>query len=227
MYTREWLISRTRFYQNLNFFEEYIDLSDEELADRMIWLRQAQTGGKISTLFHEGYDFFILCLDTNRVLSVATDWLYGSGTRPPQYNFECFLETIQSLSRISRGAFVPHDIKEVCSGRMEVILKDRYTEEGFPDHYYIQKLYSGTIEFVLNDEKYFLTPEGSPDDPLILIKQINPIILKTGYQFTGDASGCPDMLIFAMNTGEIEQWKIGLAPLASFENNDNNDIILF
>ncbi len=225
MYTRDWLINRTRFYQSLNFFEKYRNLSDEELADRMIWLAQSRTGREISTLFWEGSDFFILCLDTDRVLQVATDWLYGSGTRHPQYNFECFLETIQSLSKISRGAFVPQDIKEVCSGRMEVILKDRYTEAGLPDHYYIQKFYSGTIKFVLNDENYSLTPEGSPDDPLILANQINPIILDTDYQFTMDGSGCPDVLIFAMTTEENEQWRLGLAPLDSSESNDNNDII--
>lgn len=223
MYTRDWLINRTRFYQDLNFFEKYRDLSDEELADRMILLAQARTSGEISTLFWEGCDFYILCIDTDRVLHVATDGLYGS--QPPQYNFEYFLGTIQSLSEISRGAFVPQDIKEVCSGRIEVILEGRYTEEGLPDHYYIQKFYSGTIEFVLNDENYSLTPEGGPDDPLILIKQINPIILKTGYQFTVDGSGGPDVLIFAMTTEENEQWKLGLAPLDSSENNDNNDII--
>jgi hypothetical protein len=223
MYTRDWLINRTRFYQSLNFFAKYRDLSDEELADRMIWLAQARTGGEISTLFWEGHDFFILCLDANRVLGVATDGLYGS--QPSQYNFECFLGTIQRLSKISRGAFVPQDIKEVCSGRMEVILKDRYTEEGLPDHYYIQKFYSGTIEFVLNDENYSLTPEGSPDDPLILIKQINPIILKTGYQYTVDGSGGPDVLIFAMTAEENEQWKLRLAPLDLSESNNNNDII--
>ena len=178
---------------------------------RMIWLGQARTGGEISTLFYEGYDFSLLCLDTNRVLSVATDGLYGS--LPSQYNFEWFLGTIQSLSKISRGAFVPQNIKEVCSGRVEVILEDRYTEEGFPDHYNIQKFHSGTIEFVLNDENYSLTPEGAPEDPLILARQINPIILKAGYQFTVDGSGGPDVLIFAMTTGEYEQWKLGLAPL--------------
>lgn len=223
MYTRDWLINRTRFYQSLNFFEKYRDLSDEELADRMIWLAQARTGGEIATLFWEDYDFFILCLDTDRVLQVATDWLYGS--QPPQYNFDCFLGTIQRLSKISRGAFVPQDIKEVCSGRMEVILKDRYTEEGLPDHYYIQKFYSGTIEFVINDENYSITPKGSPDNPLILIEQINPIILKTGDQFTVDGSGCPDVLIFAMTTEENEQWKLRLAPLDSSESNNNNEII--
>jgi hypothetical protein len=206
MYARDWLISRTRFYRSLNFFERYRDLSDEELADRMIWLRQAQTGREISTLFHEGYDYFILDLDTDRVLSVATDGLYGS--EPPQYNFECFLGTIQSLSKISRGAFIPHDIKEVCSGRIEIILKDRYTEEGWPDHYYMKKLHSGTIEFVLNDKKYSLTPKGSPDDPLILANQINPIIIETGYQFTVDSSGYPDVLIFAMTTEEKIYLKI-------------------
>jgi hypothetical protein len=223
MYTRDWLINRTRFYQSLNFFEKYRDLSDEELVVRMIWLAQARTGGEIPTLFWEDYDFFILCLDPDRVLQVDTDYLYGS--QPPQYNFECFLRTIQSLSKISRGAFVPQEIKEVCSGRMEVILKDRYTEEGLPDHYYIQKFYSGTIEFVLNDENYSITPEGSPDDPLILIKQINPIILKTGYQFTGDGSGCPTVLIFVMTTEENEQWKLGLTPLDSSENNGNNGLM--
>ena len=59
MYTKEWLISRTRFYQNLNFFEEYRNLSDDVLADRMIWLGQERRGVGISNLIFSGWVRFL------------------------------------------------------------------------------------------------------------------------------------------------------------------------
>jgi hypothetical protein len=182
MYTREWLIQRTRFYQEFGFFEEYLNLSDENLADQMIRLRQAETNREISKLFNEGWDWLLLMLDKKRVLSAATDILYAE--EPPSYNFESLLETIQSLSGISRGAFSPESIQEVSPG---------------------------TIEFALNGEQHTLTLEGPPDDPLILIGQINPLISKTGYQFKQqDAS--PDVLVYAMTEEEVERLRWRFLP---------------
>lgn len=175
MYTHEWLISRTRFYQNFGFFENYTDLSDEELADQIIRLRRAETGGEIAQLFNEGYEWLLLGLDTKRVLSAATDILYAE--EPPEYDFEAFVETIQQLSSISRGAFIPQNIREESSG---------------------------TIEFTLNGQSLSFVPEGLPDDPLILASQINPMIAETGYQFKQwDLS--PDVLVFAMTTEEVDR----------------------
>lgn len=72
-YTREWLISRLRFYQGFSFFEEYSGLSDEDLADQIICIRQEETNESASQLFNEGYDWLILDLDKKRVLSAAAD----------------------------------------------------------------------------------------------------------------------------------------------------------
>ena len=180
MYTRQWLIDTTRFYQNFAFFEEYKYLLDEELADEMIRLCQVEQGEeKIENLFEEGYDWLLLILDKKRVLSAATNILYSE--EPPEYDLDCLIETIEKLSVISRGAFYPENIQEVN------------TE---------------TIEFVLNGEKRTLTPEGPPDDPLILASQINPMILTTGYQFKQEAL-FPDVHVYAMTTEEIENigWK--------------------
>ena len=154
-----------------------------------------------------------MCLDRRRTLDVATDYLYGE--EPTPYNFERFVRTIQSLSEISRGAFIPQDIKEVCPARIEIILQEQYTEEELPAHYDIQKVHPGTIEFVLNGENYSLTPKAAPDDPLILISQINPMIIKTGYQFIVDGSGGPYYLVFAMTTEEVEWWNLGRTILNS------------
>ncbi len=180
MYTREWLIGRTRFYQNFGFFEEYNYLLDEELADEIIRLRQVEREeAKIEKLFIEGYDWLLLILDKKRVLSAATDILYAE--EPPEYDFDCLLQTIDKLSAISRGAFSPENIQEVN------------TE---------------TIEFVLNGERRTLTLEGPPDDPLILASQINPMILTTGFQFKQQAL-FPDVHVYAMTAEEIENigWK--------------------
>ena len=102
-------------------------------------------------------------------------------------------------------------------------MQEQYTEEALldryyiqPDHYYIQKVHPGTIEFVLNGElNYSLTPKAAPDDPLILISQINPMIIKTGYQFIVDGSGGPYYLVFAMTTEEVEWWNLGKTILNS------------
>ena len=112
MYTREWLIGRTRFYQSLVFFEEYNYLLDEELAGEMIRLRQVELEEeKIEKLFIEGHDWLLLILDKKRVLSAATDILYSE--EPPEYDFECLVETIEKLSAISRGVFFPQNVQEV------------------------------------------------------------------------------------------------------------------
>ena len=60
----------------------------------------------------------------------------------------------------------------------------------------------------MNGEKRTLTPEGPPDDPLILASQINPMILTTGYQFKQQAM-FPDVFVYAMTEKEIESigWK--------------------
>ncbi|MBW4419379.1 MAG: hypothetical protein KME13_09135 [Myxacorys californica WJT36-NPBG1] len=175
MYTREWLVTRTRFYQSFGFFADYADLSDEELADQIIRLRQVETEREIAKLFHEGHDWLLLKLDAKRVLSTATDILYAE--EPPDYNFDTFVETIQQLGSISRGAFIPQNIREAEPS---------------------------VIEFVLNGQSFSFVPEGPPDDPLILVSQINPMIVETGYQFKQwDLS--PDVFIFAMTVEEVER----------------------
>ncbi len=179
MYTREWLIEKTRFYQDFGFFEEYIGLSNEELADEMISLRQAETGRDISKLFIPGLDGLLLQLDKKRVLIAATDILYAED--PPPYNFEYLVETLQKLSAISRGAFLPQNIQEVSPG---------------------------TISFILNGDQYSLIPDGPPDDPLILASQINPMILKTGYQFK-QQNASPNIYVYVMTSEEVKRlgWK--------------------
>jgi hypothetical protein len=180
MYTRDWLIERTRFYQSLAFFQNYTHLSDDELADEIIRLGREKTGElDDSRLFTEGFDWLLLALDTERVLVAATDVLYAE--EPPEYSFEVFVETLQNLSSISRGAFLPKNIREINSE---------------------------SIQLTVNGQSFFLTPEGPPDDPLILASQLNPMITDTGYQFKQwDLS--PDVFVLAMTTEEVEQlgWK--------------------
>lgn len=155
MYTREWLVQSTRYYQQLHFFEEYSHLSDDQLADQLILLGQQETGEReTSRLFYNGYDWLLIELDKKRVLSAETDILYAE--EPPEYDFEGYIETLQELAAISRGIFLPQ---------------------------VITKASIGSIEFILNNKRYTLVPDGPPDEPLILAGQINLIILDTGYQF--------------------------------------------
>lgn len=178
-YTREWLISRLRFYQGFGFFEEYSGLSDEDLADQIICIRQEETNESASHLFNEGYDWLILDLDKKRVLSAAADILYAE--EPPDYSFEVFVETIHRISSISRGSFNPQNIRE-----------------SEPEK----------IEFLLNGKVVSFVPEGPPDDPLILASQINSMLVETGYQFR-QWDLYPDINLVVMTEDEANRigWK--------------------
>lgn len=171
MYTREWLVESAQYYRQLNFFEEYSHLSDDELADQLILLREQETGG-MCELFHNRDDWVIVELDKKRALSAATDILYAE--EPPGYDFQGYVTTLQNLAAISRSIFLPQGITEASIG---------------------------SIEFILNDKRYTLVPDGPPDDTLILAGQINPMVLETGYQFEQwDLS--PGVILVVLNSEE-------------------------
>ena len=153
--TKEWLLNRLKYYREFKFFEKDYHLSDDELTDKIIELGDEY--GLQYTQHHAGKnadDWEFLTLDRNRGLWVDTGWLYGS--LPPDYSFTIFVQTLQSLARISRNIFLPQNIIDL---------------EG------------KSIEFELNNQKYNIVPKGACDDELILAEQINPIIRSTGYQF--------------------------------------------
>ena len=176
MWTEDWLIKTTRYYQRLGFFKDYIAFTDEQLTQKIIRLgiekRYLNFGDEESdinindksfleknnqyikeNLFNEE-DYYIVDLDKKRVLSAATDILYAE--EPPDYSFSEFVETLQRLIQISRGMFIPENIID---------------RNGV------------SIQFTLNNTTHQLSPEGAPDDPLILAGQINSIIEHTGYRF--------------------------------------------
>ncbi|MEM9540705.1 MAG: hypothetical protein AAGA60_14525, partial [Cyanobacteria bacterium P01_E01_bin.42] len=75
---------------------------------------------------------------------------------PPLYSFPIFIKTLGTLSKISRGRFMPKKIVE---------------------------LGQESVGFCLQGKSYRLTPPDPLDEPLVLAEQINPTIANTGYQF--------------------------------------------
>lgn len=158
MYTEKWLVETTRYFCDLDFFKDFQHLSDDEIAVEIISLRQQDCDDFGRTpkekLFSGRWDWEILDLDPDRVISVATEGLLGE--KWPEYNFSDFEQRLRELSVISRGKFMPQDITK--------------TEEK-------------SIAFRLYNKQYELVPNGPSDDHLILAEDINPIISPTGYQF--------------------------------------------
>ena len=192
MYTREWLVESAQYYRQLNFFEEYSHLSDDELADQLILLREQETGG-MCELFHNRDDWVIVELDKKRALSAATDILYAE--EPPGYDFQGYVTTLQNLAAISRSIFLPQGITEASIGSIESISRSIFLPQD------ITEASIGSIEFILNDKRYTLVPDGPPDDTLILAGQINPMVLETGYQFEQwDLS--PGVILVVLNSEE-------------------------
>lgn len=156
VWTKEWLVSRIKYYRKLDFFKLYHHLSDDEIANKIMELDERDCRYQYTQHYVEkgSDDWQFLTLDRNRVLWVDTGWLYGS--LPPDYSFTIFVQTLQSLACISRNVFLPQNIIDI---------------EG------------KSIEFTLNNQKYNIVPKGACDDKIILAEQINPIIKSTGYQF--------------------------------------------
>ena len=101
MYKRKWLVDSVRYYRQFHFFEEYIHLSEDELAAQLL-LQKQEDGNPIEYLFNieyrfnNGCDWQIIGLDERRVLKTATDILYGD--EPPEYTFEVMVGTLPNLS---------------------------------------------------------------------------------------------------------------------------------
>lgn len=115
---KNWVIQTVQYYRKTNFFEQYKDLSDEELANTLKRLCQKEdsiTGGT----FNGSYDSQVIRYDKQRILQVSLDALYGDD--PGEYSFEVAFD-IQAWANISRRAFQPIDIRDVDEHLVEFAL---------------------------------------------------------------------------------------------------------
>lgn len=116
---KNWVIQTVQYYRKINFFEQYNDLSDEELANTLKRLCQKEdsiTGG----IFDGRNDSEVLRYDKQRILEVSLDALYGDD--PGEYSFDVAFDTLESWANISREAFQPVDIRNVDEHLVEFAL---------------------------------------------------------------------------------------------------------
>lgn len=105
---KNWVIQTVQYYRKINFFEQYNNLSDEELANTLKRLCQKEdyiTGGT----FDGRNDSEVIRYDKQRILEVSLDALYGDD--PGEYSFDVAFDTLQVWANISRGAFQPSTLR--------------------------------------------------------------------------------------------------------------------
>ena len=158
VWTKEWLINKIKYYRKLDFFEQYNHLSDNELADVILKIDDMYYQWQHYTPHYVGEDSvdwqFLTMVDRKRLLCVATDIIYGNP--PSNYSFAAFAETLFKLANISRNIFCPQNIIEINENH---------------------------VSFKLNDQKYEIDPQKTWHDPILIARQINPLIRNTSYQF--------------------------------------------
>ncbi len=115
---KNWVIQTVQYYRKINFFEQYNDLSDEELANTLKQLCQKEDCITDST-FDGRYDSEVIRYDKQRILEVSLDALYGDD--PGEYSFDVAFDTLQAWTNISRGAFQPEDIRDVDEHLVEFV----------------------------------------------------------------------------------------------------------
>ncbi|NEQ42261.1 MAG: hypothetical protein F6K00_01355 [Leptolyngbya sp. SIOISBB] len=150
MNVRNWLVQTARYYRQYDFFRQYSLLSDEELADELEALCREEAGYTGGTFNGRG-DWEVICYDYQRTLGMELDALYGDD--PGTYSFQNAIWTMQEWATISRGKFLPLNIRDVGE--------------------YL-------VELKLDGSWHTLNPW---EDPYKLAPQINPLIAKTGFQF--------------------------------------------
>jgi Pentapeptide repeats (8 copies) len=128
---KSWVIETIQYYRKIDFFTQYIALSDEELTNTLKHLcgKEAHiTGGN----FDARGDWEVIRYDRQRIIEISLDALYGDD--PGEYSFDSYLETLQSWANISRGAFQPDDIINVDDYLLEFTLNgSRYTLNPWED----------------------------------------------------------------------------------------------
>lgn len=180
--TGNWLLDAVRFFRNMGFFGEHQHLSDEELANHLDAICQENAehslneyAAKIAVQVEadakraaagekEDWDFDMPPAMADVVLAFfdkSRIW-WDDGETDIWPEGKIYIKAIHEWSHISRGAFLPQDVKEVWES------KDGPT----------------WIELMLNGGRHRLTPQqhfGWLD--FGVLGQVNELIRESGFQF--------------------------------------------
>lgn len=153
-FSQQWLLQTIKYFRAFGFFRKQSDKSDEELATAIISWRAEVSGEDLnpSSIFS---DLIVLSFDEERIWWKDTEADVCSGTT-------VYVQTIKEWSAISRGTFLPENVRE-----------DWTTEEGPIE-----------LTFFHNSQAIKLTPQYLDDYiDLGLLMLINSLIRSSGIQF--------------------------------------------
>jgi hypothetical protein len=184
---QEWLLDFLRFYRGLGFFEEYLQLSDEDLADEITRTKALQGLDLNQEISRE--DYLILNYDQKRVWEVAFDSFDSFNFHRAKdigYGGQLHEEIVNSWANISRGLFSPTGVKATWQSAEEPI----------------------KVEFILADRPHLLSLDPDlimPGDETYyayiistlakLAKSLEPYIKETDHYFTIWDLGCVAMVM--------------------------------
>lgn len=166
---KNWYIDSARYFRAMGFFSKYAGLADEELASRiedevrMQWDEPCPTGAEKDSQLA---DMYLLTTDRERVWHGDLEFV--------QPGENAYLQFLNGLAAISRGAFRPADIVEQWKGERGPV----------------------NIEFTAGGKRYqFVHKGGDMLDPSI-IRTINDAIKSSGVRFVVcDDLGMPNFIM--------------------------------
>ncbi len=166
---KSWYIDEARYFRAMGFFSKYSELADEELASRIEddvcrqWDEPCPPGAEKDPQLA---DMYLLATDRERVWQGDLEFVY------PGEN--AYVQFLNGLAAISRGAFRPRDIVEHWKGG-----------RGPAD-----------VEFAADGKRYkFVHKGGDMLDPSI-IRIVNDAIRNSGNGFEAcDNLGMPNFIV--------------------------------
>jgi hypothetical protein len=184
--SRNWLLEFVRYYRNLQFFYEYKDLPDHDLARQLESFWEEEMGVTFDPSDPK-IDLYLLRWDNNRV------WWHDTEADVCIGN-EVYASTLEDWADISRGVFIPEDVTETwktSTGPIE-------------------------LDFTYRDKRYRIDATYLDDWlDLNILSEINQLIREKNYQFevcnTGEQTGFVTVLTPAEKLQlEAERgWKFG------------------
>ncbi|MCE5227992.1 hypothetical protein LLG95_00140 [bacterium] len=155
---REWLMGQIRDLRAIGFFQADRMLSDQELFDKVL----------AEMVEREGNDLTACRVAPCLIAALDQDRVYYEDTEDDRYlNDDGWVEIVQDVARISRGAFKPENIEAKCD--------------------YDKK--SAEVLFDQNGRRHSLKfkLDGDWMDPA-LFDQFNPFVSDAGYQYAAEFS---------------------------------------
>ncbi|WP_128567244.1 hypothetical protein [Methanocella paludicola] len=166
---KSWYVDAARYFRAMGFFSKYSGLSDEDMAARLMddvcreWDEPCPSGAEKDPQLA---DVYLLTTDRERVWHGDLEFVY------PGEN--AYVQFLNELAAISRGAFRPLDVSEKWKG-----------ERGPVD-----------VEFTAGGRRFkFVHGGGDMLDPAI-VRTVNEAIKESGVRFeVCDNLGMPNFIV--------------------------------